>query len=292
MINLRRILCFILLPMSVGGFCLAGCHLERTPFVRYVPTPEEVVVEMLQLAGVAPNDVVYDLGCGDGRFVITAAKIFGARGVGVDIDPVRIRESEENARRDGVADRVKFIVQDLYQTDIREATVVTLYLFPDLNLKLRPKLLRELRPGARVLSYRYDMEEWKPDNRVTVRGVRIAAEAADPIYYYYWVIPADVSGMWRWSMTTPAGDRDYSLRLVQSFQKIRGEIKVQGREAAIKEPKLVGDRLSFAFVDETQGRKALMRFNGRISGNSIEGAAEVQNGPDAGNYAWTAKREP
>jgi SAM-dependent methyltransferase len=258
--------------------------------VRYVPTPDDVVVEMLQLARVDRDDLVYDLGCGDGRFVITAAKVFGARGVGVDIDPDRIRESEENARRGGVVDRVKFSVQDLFQTDIREATVVTLYLFPDLNLKLRPKLFRELRPGTRVLSYKYDMGEWEPDSRRTVAKPRVSPEEAAPVYYF-WVIPADAGGVWRWSMTTSGGSRDYSLRLVQTFQKISGKLQGQVRESSILEPRLSGDQISFTIVNETQGRKALIRFRGRISGDSIEGEATVQGGPDAGRYRWTAKRE-
>jgi hypothetical protein len=208
----------------------------------------------------------------------------------VDVDPARIRESEENARREGVMDRVKFFVQDLFQTDIREATVVTLYLFPELNLKLRPKLLRELRPGTRVLSYKYDMGHWEPDSRRTVAKPRVSPEEAAPVYYF-WVIPADAAGVWRWSMTTSGGGRDYFLRLVQTFQKISGSLEGQARESPIKEPRLSGDQISFIIVDETQGRKALMRFHGRISGNSIQGGATVQGGPDAGHYRWMAKRE-
>jgi predicted RNA methylase len=115
--NVHQVLYFLLLFISLSGLCLTRCHVQRVPFVRYFPTPDDVVVEMLQLARVNQDDLVYDLGCGDARFVITAAKSFGARGVGVDIDPDRIRESEENARKAGVADRVKFSVQDLFQTD-------------------------------------------------------------------------------------------------------------------------------------------------------------------------------
>lgn len=274
----------------LGSLILTGCHLQHVPFVRYVPSPEEVVAEMLQLAQVNQDDLVYDLGCGDGRFVITAAKLFGARGVGVDIDPARVQESEENAQKEGVADMVRFFVHDLFETDIREATVVTLYLFPDLNLKLRPKLLRELRPGTRVLSYQYDMGEWEPDARRTVRKGRISPEQPDPVYYF-WVIPADAGGLWRWSMGQSGAGREYFLSLVQTFQKIQGEVKMEGRNRAIKELRLAGDRLSFALVDEVQGKRVSMRFSGRISGDSIEGGVEVQGGPDAGYYGWTAERK-
>ncbi len=282
----HRLRYFGVLLLNLVSFILTGCSLPGVPFVRYVPTPEEVVAEMLQLARVNRDDLVYDLGCGDGRFVITAAKLFGARGVGVDIDPARVQESEENAQREGVADRVRFFVHDLFETDIRGATVVTLYLFPDLNLKLRPKLLRELRPGTRVLSYQYHMGEWEPDTRRTVRKGRISPEQPDPVYYF-WVIPADAAGLWRWSI----GDREYHLRLVQTFQKIQGEVKVEGRMGTIKEPRLEGDRLGFTLVQEVQGKRVLMRFNGRISGDFIEGRVEIQGGPDQGYYGWTADRK-
>ncbi|HEV2763660.1 MAG TPA: class I SAM-dependent methyltransferase [Pyrinomonadaceae bacterium] len=151
--------------------------------VPYVPTPEPVVNEMLSLAKVSKGDVVYDLGCGDGRLVITAVKKFGARkGVGVDIDPVRVRESNENAQKAGVTDRVKFVEQDLFETDFSEATVVTLYLLPDVNLRLRPKLLKELKPGTRIVSHAFDMGDWKPEKVVTVEpgGQTI----------YFWTVPA------------------------------------------------------------------------------------------------------
>ncbi|CAN5741342.1 hypothetical protein BH18ACI4_BH18ACI4_03180 [soil metagenome] len=148
--------------------------------VPYVPTPQSVVDAMLSLAAVNKNDVVYDLGCGDGRIVITAAKKYGARGVGIDIDPERIKEANANAKQAGVSDRVKFIEQDLFQTDFQEASVVTLYLLPNINLKLRPKLLSELKAGARVVSHAFDMGDWKPDKTESVDGDRTI---------YFWIIP-------------------------------------------------------------------------------------------------------
>lgn len=150
--------------------------------VPYVPTPQNVVDEMLTLANVTKNDVVYDLGCGDGRLVITAVKKFGAkRGFGVDIDPQRIAESNANAKSAGVTDRVSFAVQDLFQTDLKEASVVTLYLLPAVNLKLRPKLLSELRPGTRVVSHSFDMGDWKPEKTLVVQpGGQIL---------HLWIIP-------------------------------------------------------------------------------------------------------
>jgi SAM-dependent methyltransferase len=140
----------------------------RTPDVPFVPTPQEVVTAMLKLAKVTPKDVVYDLGCGDGRIVITAAKDFGCRAVGVDIDPERIKEARQKAQEAGVTDRVTFREGDLFTADIHDATVVTLYLLPDVNLQLRPKLQKDLRPGSRIVSNTFDMDDWKPDQKEVV----------------------------------------------------------------------------------------------------------------------------
>ncbi|MGH9901898.1 MAG: SAM-dependent methyltransferase [Pyrinomonadaceae bacterium] len=164
---------------AAGVFVLAQTP-QRAPDVPYVPTPDAVVAEMLKVANVGKGDVVYDLGCGDGRIVITAAQKLGARGVGVDINPERIKESNENAQKAGVTDRVKFIQGDLFETDLKEATVVTLYLLPEVNLRLRPKLLRELKPGTRVVSHAFDMGDWAPEKTIHVDGRTI----------YYWTVPA------------------------------------------------------------------------------------------------------
>lgn len=162
---------------ALAGATLAGTALEalaqRAPDVIFVPTAFDTVIQMLKLAEVTSKDTVYDLGCGDGRFVVTAALQFGARGVGVDIDPERIREARELAKRTGVDDKVRFIEGDLFETDISEATVVTLYLLTRLNLKLRPKLLKELRPGTRIVSHAFDMGDWKPEKTTNVSGSSI-----------------------------------------------------------------------------------------------------------------------
>ncbi len=153
------------------------------PEVPYVPTPTEVVEEMLRVANVGKNDVVYDLGCGDGRIVITAAQKYGARGIGIDINPERIKESNENAKKAGVSDRVKFIQQDLFETNFSEATVVTLYLLPAVNLRLRPKLLADLKPYTRIVSHAFDMGDWAPDRVIKVQGNQTERTV------YYWVVP-------------------------------------------------------------------------------------------------------
>lgn len=169
-------------PAAPGGSSQTATA-ERTlrkPDVRYEPTPHQVVRAMLKLAGVRQEDVVYDLGSGDGRIPITAARIYGARGVGIDIDPKRIAEANANARSAAVANRVSFRNEDLFEADFSDATVVALFLYPDLNLKLRPKLLRELRPGTRIVSYYHDMGDWKPERTVPTSKANI----------YLWTIPA------------------------------------------------------------------------------------------------------
>jgi SAM-dependent methyltransferase len=152
----------------------------RHPDVPYVPTPDEVVQSMLKLAGVHEGDVVYDLGCGDGRIVIAAARL-GARGVGVDINPDRIREARLNAKQAGVEDKVKFVEGDLFTAEIKDATVVTLYLLPSVNLKLRPKLWKDLKPGTRVVSHAFDMGDWKPEK----------TDEVDNRPVYFWTIKAE-----------------------------------------------------------------------------------------------------
>lgn len=181
-------ICAVAIAAASGGCeqrILAGQPLVRAPDVPYEPTPHDVVSEMLRLAQVGANDVVYDLGCGDGRIVIAAVKQLGARGVCVDIDPQRIRESRANAEHAGVAQRILFLNQDLFDTDIREATVVTLFLWPSVNLKLRPKLWKDLRPGTRVVSYVHSMGDWLPQEARTVESGRGSRTV------YLWTIPAD-----------------------------------------------------------------------------------------------------
>ncbi|MFN6569367.1 class I SAM-dependent methyltransferase [Dendronalium sp. ChiSLP03b] len=155
---------------------------ERPGDVPYVPTPQPVVDAMLKVAKVNKNDILYDLGSGDGRIVVTAAQKYGTRGTGIDIDPQRIKEANENAQKAGVTDRVKFVQQDLFNTNLSDATVVTLYLLPDINLKLRPKLFKELKPGTRIVSHAFDMGDWKPQQTLQVEGKTI----------YYWVVPEEI----------------------------------------------------------------------------------------------------
>jgi ribosomal protein L11 methylase PrmA len=179
---MRRLLTVLTLASVLTALPLGAVAQEpasRRPDVIYVPTPEEVVDAMLQVAKVTKADVVYDLGTGDGRIPVTAAKKYGARGVGIDIDPQRIKEANENVQKNGVADKVRILQADLFEANISEATVVTLYLLPSLNQKLMPKLMKDLKPGTRIVSHAFDMGEWKPEQELDVSGRKI----------YYWTIP-------------------------------------------------------------------------------------------------------
>jgi len=178
-----------ILPVGIllAGFAVA--QPARKPDVAYVPTTNEAVEAMLKLADVTSSDTVFDLGCGDGRIVVAAAKLRGARGVGIDIDPVRVSESRANAKKAGVEKRVRFEENDVFEADIHEATVVTLFLLPELNVKLLPKLLRDLKPGTRIVSNTFDMGDWQPSKEVTVGDPN---EVGHPFSHrlYLWIVPA------------------------------------------------------------------------------------------------------
>jgi SAM-dependent methyltransferase len=176
---------------SAALFVAASVALAQTPAqpeldVPYVPTSEQAVQAMLKLAAVKKSDIVYDLGCGDGRIVIAAAKNYGAHGVGIDLNPQRVKEANENAKKAGVESLVRFEENDLFKADFHQATVVTLFLLPEVNLRLRPKLLKELKPGTRIVSNTFDMEDWKPDKELTVDG----PESYLSRHLYMWIIPA------------------------------------------------------------------------------------------------------
>ena len=246
--------------------------------VPYVPTPQELVDRMLEMAKVTDKDVVYDLGCGDGRMVVTAAKKYGARGVGVDIDPERIAESNDNAKQAGVTDKVKFIKGDLFQMDFGDATVLTLYLLPSVNEKLRPKILK-LKPGTRVVSHAFSMGDWEPDDQDTVEG-RTA---------YFWTVPADVKGTWVATVKDGGQERKMSLNLDQQYQKVTGSAEVDGKKAEIKDAKLSGDTLTFALAADGQAART---YTCRIEGGQMQArAGGASNADDAQTASFTARRE-
>ena len=281
---------------GIGILLLAGITLlgstaaqQKEPEVPYVPTPYEVVREMLKLAQVDEDDVLYDLGCGDGRIVITAAKEFGCRGVGIDIDPQRIEESRVNAEKEGVSDRVKFIEQDLFEADFREATVVTIYLLSNVNIRLRPKLLSELAPGTRLVSHDFNMHEWDDDDSIRILGDR----EWDHHYLYKWIIPANASGTWNWTIPGTPDNRRYTLKITQHFQKISGEAFAGDRPLPVmfEDGKIKGGRLKFTLEDTINGEVELQTYEGEINLNQMKGRMSG-GGLPGGIKNWTARRDP
>ncbi len=280
---------------SVSGFLLVflltlsvealGQYYEEGYDVPYVPTRQETVEQMLKMANVSEDDIVYDLGCGDGRFVITAAKEFGATGVGIDINPERISESIANATREEVTDKVRFIEQNLFDADISEATVVTLYLLQSVNLRLRPKLFQELKPGTRIVSHNFNMGEWKPD----------LPETSDTYEYqtvYFWVMPANASGTWEWTISAGSGNREYVLNIDQEFQEVNGKLTAGGSEIPISSIAITGDRLQFTIEEEIRGQTVTRTYEGSVDGDSIAGTVQSNATPSSGKRSWNANRDP
>ena len=254
--------------------------------VPYVPTPYEVVNEMLRMGEVGKNDVLYDLGCGDGRIVITAAKEFGCRGIGIDIDPQRIEESKNNAAKTGVTDKVKFLQLDLFEADFSKATVVTLYLLQTVNLELRPKILRVLKPGTRVVSHDFSMKDWKADKSTDVKLERRTHSV------YFWIVPANVSGSWNWNSSTGSTKDQYVLEINQRFQKIHGTLFMNGSGLSIERGELIGNELQFIVGRTLEGQVVRMLFKGRVRGNSIEGTIQIDADSATKTIKWKAKRDP
>jgi precorrin-6B methylase 2 len=237
--------------LAIGAGLMSSAALaEQEPKldVIYVPTPQEVVDRMLDMAEVKPGDYVIDFGCGDGRMVVSAAKR-GARGYGVDINPVRIREANENAKKAGVTDRVEFKVANLFEEDLSKADVMAMYLLTDINLRLRPKILDTMKPGTRIVSHAFDMGDWEPDQRDTIAGKNV----------FFWIVPAKVEGKW-----VIEGEPKMTLSLTQQFQMVGGRADINGNSVNVTGGRLKGAEITFTVDGKT--------YTGKVNGNVIEGA--------------------
>jgi hypothetical protein len=272
-------------------FGSGGGAYAAEPSVPYVPTPQEVVERMLQIAKVGPQDFLIDLGSGDGRIVVTAAKKYGARGFGVDLNPVRIKESIENAAKAGVSDRVTFLQRNLFETDLSGATVITMYLLPRVNLDLRPKLL-ELKPGTRIVSHDFSMDDWKPDESASleVRDKYGSGSGAGTSSIYFWIVPARVTGPWQWQLTIGGKPQAYEMVLEQNYQMISGTVRVGGHSIKLQEAKLRGDQISVSFSADVNGSPLKHEFTGRVTGGTIEGTASFAGSRARGQLEWDATR--
>jgi hypothetical protein len=281
--------------VAVMGALLLGAALISGPAAAqdygdtpYVQTPQNVVDRMLQVANVGPGDYVIDLGSGDGRMVITAAKKFGARGFGVDLDKRLVALSNRLAARAGVADRAVFYTRDLYETDLTAASVVTIYLLPEVNLMVRPKLLATLKPGTRIVSHDYDMGSWPPDEQMVLDAPDKPVGRDKKSKVFFWVVPANAAGKWRWRLPVAGRPADFELVVSQNFQSITGSVMVGGSSWPVENARLRGMDMGLTVRDPREATR--YEFAGRITGHGISGTVRVAGATIQRQLEWDATR--
>ena len=285
--------------LCLGLFLIAAVFLthntaqERFPWedpcqwdVPYVPTPLEVVDRMLEMAEVASQDILFDLGCGDGRIVIRAASHFGTKGTGIDIDPERIQECQTNAADAKVEKLVTFLNHDLFETDFSKATVVTLYLLSSVNLELRPKLLKDLKPGTRIISHDFGMGDWKTDQREEMR--------ADGRVHliHFWIVPANATGKWKFKSSPELAGKIDGLDLYQNFQKINGKANFGDQVVFLQDATLDGVKITFTVEQSLAIGSQKWEFEGRVQGHRMGGTVSIDSGKGKRRVNWRAERDP
>lgn len=261
-------------------------------FSLYVPSPQSVAEAMARIAKVAKSDVVVDLGSGDGRIVTTAARLYGARGFGVDINPELVELANALAKKSGVGDRVSFTHRNVFDADLRGATVVNMYLFPELMRLLRPKFLHELKPGARIVSHDFGFGTWEPDEQITFFAPDKFGGAGADARILLWVVPAKIDGYWNWTLPIAGQSQSYASVIEQRFQVGEGIVRVGNRRGNFTELKLRGDQVSFDLrLTLDAGGSVAHEFRGRVNGDVIEGTVRVTpaNGK-AVELPWRAVR--
>ncbi len=283
--RVRRVAFAGVLPAALVTLAIASD--ARVP---YVPTPQGVVDKMLEMAKVGPADYIVDLGSGDGRIVVTAAQKYGARGYGVDLNPDRIRESNDNARRAGVTDKVSFQQRNLFEADLSQASVITMYLLPRVNLELRPKLL-SLAPGTRLVSHDFDMGDWKPDAQTTMRDESKFGGSGGESDIYLWIVPAKAAGTWQWQGTVAGKPQSYEMRLEQKHQVITGSAWLAGRTATLRDARIRGAEISFNFTIDVNGAAVRHVYTGKIDGDAIVGTAAISGPRVQAQVEWNATRD-
>ncbi len=241
--------------------------------VIWVPTPQSLVDRMLDMAKATPKDYVIDLGSGDGRTVITAAKR-GIRALGIEYNADMVELSKRNAEKEGVGNRAQFVRGDIFETDFSQATVLTLYLLPSLNVKLRPTILK-MKPGTRVVSHAFSMDDWQADQ----------TDSADGRTAYMWIVPARVEGTWRWNVSG-SGPQNYELMLRQQYQQVEGVVRLDDKMGQLRDVKLSGDRITFSVVELTGANPIKRDFTGRVNNGTIEGTVKHPGG----EAKWSATR--
>jgi len=276
----------IVLMVLLGAPALADGADTSVP---YVPTPQNVVDRMLEIGKVGPQDYLIDLGSGDGRIVVTAASKRGARGFGVDLNPVRISEANENARQAKVTEKVAFYQQDLFETDLTQASVITMYLLPRVNLDLRPKLL-DLKPGTRIVSHDFNMGDWKPEHHEELEAKDKYGGSGGRSDIYLWIIPAQVAGTWQSELQLRGKPLKYEITLAQEFQAVTGSVRVAGRTVNLQNAKLMGDQLSFEFTADLGAGPVKHQFAGTVAGAQLNGTVDLNGAKLQAKQDWSAKR--
>ena len=280
-----RLLALFLLPVPLASA-------QQPPWswddgtVPYVVTPMEIVERMMRMGEVGKGDYVIDLGSGDGRIVIEAAKR-GARGMGVDIDPELVKLANENAKKAGVAERAKFVTQDIFETDLSPASVVTMYLLPDFNKKLLPRLLA-LKPGTRIVSHDGEIGDWPADEKLEMRAPEKAVGVGGLSKVELWIVPADASGTWVSEIAGHGGRWRFSVR--QQYQMLDIDTAAQGRDLLVRASRLRGDEIKIVVTGIVGARAWHHLFEGRIERDRIAGTVTVSDGNERRSYPWNATR--
>ena len=281
--------------LATLGLLLTTVLVQQVAFAQdfgdtpYVQTPQNVVERMLQVAHVGPGDYVIDLGSGDGRMVITAAKEYGARGFGVDLDRRLVELANKRAVSAGVADRAAFYERDLYETDLTQASVITIYLLPEVNLMVRPKLLATLKPGTRVVSHDYNMGEWPPDEQMVLDAPDKPVGRDKKSKVFFWVVPANAAGKWRWDVPAGSGKPvSFTCSLAQNFQSVSGDVTIDGRTLPLENVHLRGEDLQFTVNDPLA--KARYEFAGHVGSAQITGTVRIASTNAQRQLEWDASR--
>jgi 16S rRNA G966 N2-methylase RsmD len=275
------------IAMLAGSlFVLPAWSQDGRGDVVYVPTPQIVVDTMLEMAKVGANDYLIDLGSGDGRIVITAASRFGARGFGVDLDTYLLKLANQNAKQAGVTDKVHFVEENLFRTDLSRATVITSYLLPEMNLKLRPKLMA-LKPGTRIVAHDYHFGEWDPEEQreLVVPEKKVGTPGISYVFSY--VVPARVPGKWQSVVSISGREMPMEFSLQQEFQEIEGKVEIRDRSVDLR-GRILGERIRMV----AGGRSGVPRheFTGQIGNGVITGSVVIGEGASRQQAAWTARQ--
>ena len=276
----------------ITGALLIGCLAAGSPLAQdwgdtpYVQTPINVVERMLEIAKVGSSDYVIDLGSGDGRMVVTAARKYGARGFGVDLDRKLVAIANRNAAKAGVSDRAVFYERDLHATDVSPASVMSIYLLPEVNLMIRSRLLATLKPGTRIVSHDYGMGDWTPDSLEDIAAPGKTVGIGQRSKIYYWMVPGNAAGRWRWRMEIDGKPVDFDLSLQQKFQALEGTLAAGGVSGRVEKGKLAGERIEVSATLE----RAQYELSGQIFGHAIEGMVRVTTGGATREMPWSATR--